>query len=76
MPIYEYVCPKCSSRFELLRSMSQANEDAPCPQCQQKAKRVLSVFAGLARNGDGLTSSLGGGSCGGCSATGCDSCSI
>jgi putative FmdB family regulatory protein len=42
MPIYEYVCPKCSLKFELKRPFSEASEDAPCPQCHTSAKRVFS----------------------------------
>ena len=30
MPIYEYICPKCSSKFELMRPMSQSEEEAAC----------------------------------------------
>ncbi len=44
MPFYEYVCPKCELKFELRRSFSQANDDAPCPKCQSLAKRAFSTF--------------------------------
>jgi putative FmdB family regulatory protein len=72
MPIYEYLCPKCGLKFELLRAMSQAGEDAPCPGCGQSAERVLSPFS---RSSEGSPLS-GGDSCSSCSTTSCDSCSL
>ncbi|MBI2848162.1 MAG: zinc ribbon domain-containing protein [Chloroflexi bacterium] len=45
MPIYEYKCPKCEFKFELRRPMNEANEDAPCPRCQNKAERTFSTFS-------------------------------
>ncbi len=74
MPIYEYVCPDCDSKFELLRPVSQANEGASCPQCQNMADRVLSAFYSISRAASGVTAPIGGSSCGGCSATSCDPC--
>ena len=40
MPIYEYECGKCRSRFEL----KQGFDDEPlamCPQCAGKARRII-----------------------------------
>ncbi len=72
MPIYEYLCPSCHSRFELLLPMSQADAPAACPQCHNGAKRVLSVFASFSKGADGATTALGGGSpCSGCSVSSC-----
>ena len=45
MPIYEYMCPTCDYKFEKLQSMSATG--AECPQCEQPAKRALSVFASI-----------------------------
>lgn len=42
MPIYTYLCPTCSNRFEL-RQGWDAEAVAPCPTCQTEAKRVLVV---------------------------------
>ena len=33
MPIYEYSCTICDNRFDRLRSMSQMDAEAPCPDC-------------------------------------------
>lgn len=44
MPIYEYRCPQCDTRFEeLIRS---AEQTVACPQCgARKLERQPSVFA-------------------------------
>ncbi len=76
MPIYEYVCSGCDSKFELLRPLSKADEGASCPRCQNTAKRVLSTFCSFSKDESGLTSSIGGSSCGSCSATGCGTCGL
>ena len=76
MPIYEYVCPGCDAKFELLRPLSKAEEDVSCPRCQNTAKRVLSTFCSFSKDESGLTSSIGGGSCGSCGTSGCNTCGM
>ncbi len=44
MPIYEYECKKCRARFEKKQGFNDKPE-AICPQCSNKAKRILSVGA-------------------------------
>ncbi len=46
MPIYEYACRCCETKFEkLIRSMT-AEEKVPCPECgSTKTTRALSLFA-------------------------------
>lgn len=41
MPVYEYECTCCPSRFELKRSFS---DDSPvlCPECGENAVRIFS----------------------------------
>lgn len=73
MPIYEYICSGCKQKFELLKSMSQAGEGVPCPNCGGKAERVLSAFC---RCSDGSLDSSGGSACSSCSATSCSTCSL
>ena len=74
MPIYEYVCHDCDSRFEKLRPVSQSNEPAPCPKCAHDAERVLSIFASFTTNDSGVTAPVGGSSCAGCSSGSCSTC--
>jgi putative FmdB family regulatory protein len=45
MPIYEYECPKCKERFEVLQRLNDDATALKCPKCGgDKAKRVLSGF--------------------------------
>jgi putative FmdB family regulatory protein len=74
MPIYEYACPSCKSKFELMRPMSQSEEKAACPKCGKPAARAISRFSCLAKDDTGYTAPLGGGGCGGCSSSSCSSC--
>ena len=53
MPIYEYECPTCRSRFEKLRSMDTSDEAIPCPDCGTPAARALSVFASVTGSSGG-----------------------
>ena len=67
MPLYEYYCPDCKSKFELIVSHKHA-DGIICMKCQsEKVRRLLSVFA-LARGGDDDSSfedgDFGEGSCG------------
>ena len=36
MPIYEYVCPRCKTEFEVIRPFSEADKPAKCPQCNSE----------------------------------------
>lgn len=74
MPIYEYKCESCENRFELLTTISRADE-AVCPKCgSDRVRRLVSTFASRFSGSDGSSSSSSGG-CAGCSATSCRSCS-
>lgn len=44
MPIYEYRCPSCSSRFSLQGNMDEAGDDRQCPDCGSVSPRVMSRF--------------------------------
>ena len=66
MPIYEYECPTCSHKFEKLQSMNSSGAD--CPECEQPARRSMSVFARVSRGASdtsdvGPLPPLGGGGC-------------
>jgi putative FmdB family regulatory protein len=75
MPIYEYFCPHCNLKFELLRPLSQSDEIASCPHCHTNAKRMLSSFACPSKETEEVSASLGGSSpCSTCSAVSCAAC--
>ena len=74
MPIYEYRCQDCSSRFEVLTSFAERDRGQACPRCESLKTRVLvSSFAVVGGKETGAAmdfSSSAGGCCGG----GCGSC--
>jgi putative FmdB family regulatory protein len=46
MPIYEYRCNECRKTFELIRSLSEGDQELRCPVCKSpKVSRVMSVFS-------------------------------
>src|SRR5258705_8079466 len=53
MPIYEYNCRKCDSKFEKLVKNAAHADDAVCPSCGSKnTARALSVFAAVSSAGE------------------------
>ena len=69
MPLYEYYCSDCKSKFELLVSHQYA-DDVVCKKCHgEKVRRLLSVFArtsgGNEENAyDSMDASMGSCGCG------------
>jgi len=46
MPMYEYECQACGTRFELLQKLGATNEGVTCPKCgAAENERVASSFA-------------------------------
>lgn len=76
MPLYEYYCPTCSQKFEILRPMSRSDEPATCPEGHDGAERVVSVFASFSKAADGSVAPVGGSPCAACSTDSCATCSI
>jgi putative FmdB family regulatory protein len=70
MPLYEYVCQRCETRFEELRPFSRMDAPADCPSGHRGGRRVLSTFAAITRDASGEAAPVGGGGCGG----GCTNC--
>jgi len=70
MPVYEYYCARCASRFELLRSMQRADEPARCPAGHRGAARTLSLFATVSKGAGGAPEPMSGGGCA-CGGGGC-----
>jgi putative FmdB family regulatory protein len=71
MPVYEYFCPPCGDRFEILRPMSRADEPAVCPSGHSTTNRVLSLFATFTKGADGESRPVASGcACGGACACG------
>jgi putative FmdB family regulatory protein len=76
MPIYEYICDKCKSKFELMRPFSRSGENASCPRCQNKAERVLSRCYSFSTTEGGVPQEIAGsgGGCSSCSSGSCSTC--
>ena len=69
MPLYEYVCRSCETRFEKL--VRRFGEEVACPACAGGAvDKQLSVFAVASSP---ATSSFAGRETGPCGEGGCDS---
>ena len=71
MPLYEYYCRECKSKFELLRPMSGVGEPATCTRGHEGAERVLSVFAAHSQGEAGERVVVGGGGCAACAGGHC-----
>ncbi|HET8842707.1 MAG TPA: zinc ribbon domain-containing protein [Ktedonobacteraceae bacterium] len=68
MPLYEYYCSDCKSKFELLVSHQHA-DDVICMKCHSEhVRRLLSLFAMAGKIGEesgyGDLDASAGGSCG------------
>jgi putative FmdB family regulatory protein len=73
MPIYEYTCDKCGSRFEVLRPIKEADTPIPCNACDSnRTHRAISVF--YAQSNNRIIAGGNGGGCAGCSSGSCSSC--
>ncbi len=72
MPIYEYVCTDCNTRFDAIRSMKDADAPIACQQCQgTHTTRQISVF--YAQSG-GRVVAGGNTGCAGCAGGTCSTC--
>ena len=46
MPVFEYKCKQCNSKFEVLHKSSVNQEEVTCPKCNSKEnKKLLSSFS-------------------------------
>lgn len=72
MPLYEYLCEDCSSKFQVRRAMSEREAPAACPECRSdRVERQISLV--FAAKGGATNSSAMNGGCGCGSACGCAS---
>lgn len=62
MPIYEYRCQNCDTKFEKLRPMREAEAPTDCPRCGKVvAKKELSVCCMSVAGGGGGGDAMQGG---------------
>lgn len=70
MPLFEYYCPKCKERFEILCKASEKPASPPCPSCNNnKTQSVLACFAV-----QGTEKGAGTTGCGSCQGGSCSTC--
>ncbi|MBU1636444.1 zinc ribbon domain-containing protein [bacterium] len=44
MPLYEFSCRSCGAKFDMLRRLSDKDEEVTCPECgEQQAERQVSA---------------------------------
>ncbi len=65
MPLYEYVCQSCGTRFEKMVRFSEQDKQPECPECSSKeTRKQISLFAsgnlGLTTSTSSCSSSSGG----------------
>lgn len=72
MPLYEYYCAECHTKFDALRPMDKADTAIQCKHCESmRTSRVLSLFATHTKAEASSSSAptfparMGGGCCGG-----------
>ena len=72
MPIYEYICLDCKTRFEVIRPMKDADAPIMCKECEsQHTSRAITMC--FAQSG-GRVIAGGSSGCGSCSGGSCASC--
>jgi len=77
MPLYEYNCAECRTKFEKLRPMSKADVPVACSQCgSMNTSRAISLFSAVSKGRNGSSQASGGtsGGCATCAATSCATC--
>jgi len=73
MPLYEYICLDCKTRFDALRTMRAADEPIECKQCKgEHTSRTISVF--YAKSGGKALAGSSASGCGGCAGGTCSTC--
>ncbi len=74
MPIYEYVCLDCQTKFDALRSMNEADNAIECYSCGgDHTSRTLSLFYSHTNGGATAAGANAGCACsagGGCACAG------
>ena len=56
MPIYEYICNKCTEKFSLLQNVGTSEKDTICPKCGSRSvKKKLSLFSSVCQVDSGPT---------------------
>ena len=58
MPIFEYQCKDCKSKFEILHKSSTSKEEVLCPECRSKnSVKLISTFNSVETNSSDFSNS-------------------
>lgn len=64
MPIYEYRCSDCETKFEILHKSTLNQKDVSCPECNSiKNEKLFSSFSAAFNSSPGDVNSCASGSC-------------
>jgi putative FmdB family regulatory protein len=65
MPIFEYKCKECDSKYEVLHKSSEKQEDIFCPNCKSaKHIKLVSSFSANVQGSSDFGGGCSDGSCG------------
>ena len=68
MPLYEYECPKCGKRIEVLQKMGEDGAGLTCPECGAGGLKKLMSASAIQVSGGGSSAPGPGCGAGGCPA--------
>lgn len=64
MPIYEYKCSRCATKYDFFHKSSLNRDEVICPNCGSKeSKKLFSAFATANSSDNEYTSSCAFGNC-------------
>lgn len=69
MPLYEYVCPECGTKIEVLQKMGEDGTALKCQKCAVSGLRKVISGCVVQTAGTGKTSSVSGCALGGAPGT-------
>ncbi len=75
MPIYDYRCEECKTKYDVLHKVREQEEDIVCPSCGSKhAKKLMSISSVAIGGSSSEYKSYGSDTCetGGCCGGSCN----
>ena len=64
MPLYEYKCSNCKTKFEVLHKSATQTREVPCPSCNSvQIKKLFSTFSSNVSSDSHTSSECSSGQC-------------
>lgn len=79
MPVYEYYCEDCRTKFDALRPMGKSDDPIQCKNCESvRTSRAISLFAAFSKGEGGTSKAVAGtgGGCASCAGGTCSTCGM